>query len=164
MANLVKFVASNAANFAALQNKDANTIYFIQDGDLFKIYKGSVLYDGTSPTVAANLATLESYIGTLPVDEAYTDLIDYIDKMDAATASAAASALSALDGELAAVAKSGAAEDIAITDAAGYFTATDAEAAFQEMPPELEFNPAAMPRDPMAFLKRKNTIIRAPNT
>ena len=38
------------------------------------------------------------------------------------------------------------------------------EAANEKMPPELEFNPAAMPRDPMAFLKRKNTIIRAPGT
>lgn len=141
--NLVKFVYGTAADFDKLAQKDVNTIYFVKDGDLYKIYKGSQLYDGTSPTVAANLATLQSYIGTLPVDAPYTDLIDYIEKSDAAVASDAADALETLDNSLAAVAKSGTAADVAIVDAGGLITAANVESALQEIATAINTNDAA---------------------
>ena len=140
--NLVKFVYGTAADFANT-TKDANTIYFIKDGDLYKIYKGNVLYDGTSPSVAADLATLESYIGTLPVEGNYTDLIDYIEKSDAAVASDAQDAIDALDSALAAVAKSGAAADVSIADAGNLITAANVEGALQELATAIATNDAA---------------------
>lgn len=141
--NLVKFVYGTMANFNSLAQKDVNTIYFIKDGDLYKIYKGNQLYDGTSPTVAANLATLQTYIGTLPVDAPYTNLIDYIEKSDAAVADAAEDALETLDASLAAVAKSGAAADVSIADAGGLISATNVENALQEIAAAINANDAA---------------------
>ena len=141
--NLVKFVYSTAAQFATLSPKDENTIYFIQDGDLFKIYKGGTLYDGTSPTVAANLATLENYIGELPVDEEYDDLIDYINSIVADAEANANAYTDVLDDSLADVAKSGNAEDIAIEDEGGLITATNLEDALQEIATNINTNDAA---------------------
>lgn len=38
------------------------------------------------------------------------------------------------------------------------------EAAHEPVPPELANNPAALPRDPKAYLRKKDQVIRAPNT
>ena len=141
--NLVKFVQGSAADYANLAVKDANTIYFIKDGDLYKLYKGDVLYDGTAPSVAADLATLESYIGDLPVDGEYSDLIDYIQKSDEALADAASDGIDALDAQLAAVAKSGEAADVSIADAGGYFATDTVEAALQSLAADLDAAEAA---------------------
>ncbi len=141
--NLVKFVYGSAADFASLATKDNNTIYFIKDGDLYKIYKGATLYDGTAPTVAAALQTLNTYIGTLPVEGNYTNLIDYIEKSDAAVAADAQEAINALDAALADVAKSGDAADVAIADAGNLITATNVEAALQEIATAINTNNAA---------------------
>ena len=132
--NLVKFVYASMADFTKSGfTPDANTIYFVKDGDLYKIYKGSVLYDGTSPDVAADLAQLENYIGTLPVDEAYDDLIDYIEKSDAAVAQDAADAIDDLENSLADVATSGTAADVAVVDSGNKLTATNVETALAEL-------------------------------
>ena len=140
--NLVKFVYASMADFSAA-TKDVNTIYFVKDGDLYKIYKGDVLYDGTSPDVAADLAQLQAYIGTLPVDSNYTDLIDYIDKTRAAGDDAVQDNLDALDQSLAAVAKSGNAADVAIADSGNLIRATSVEEALQEIATAINNNDAA---------------------
>lgn len=125
--NLVKFIFGTKAQFDALATKDSGTIYFITDTR--QIYKGNVLYDGGAASVAADLATLEGYIGTLPVDAQYEDLIDYIEKNDIATANL----VTTLENSLADVATSGAAADVAIQDTAGNFAATNVEDALGEL-------------------------------
>ena len=130
-ANLVKFVYAASATPEQIAAFDSNTIYFI--GNPRQIYKGSTLYDGGAASVAADLATLESYIGTLPVAGDYEDLIDYIEKSIAAGDQTVMSAVTTLDNSLAAIAKSGAAADASIEDTAGNFTATDVEGALAEL-------------------------------
>ena len=130
--NLVKFVyvpgTATAEQIAAF---DANTIYFI--AGTHQIYKGTVLYDGGSSTAAADLATLREQIGSLPVNQEYTDLIDYIDKQIAAGDTANSAEVTTLENSLADIATSGAAADASIADTAGNFTATDVEGALAEL-------------------------------
>ena len=130
--NLVKFVyvpgTVTADQIAAF---DANTVYFIAGSH--QIYKGTVLYDGGSSTAAADLALLREQIGSLPVSQEYTDLIDYIDKQIAAGDTANSSEVTALNNSLAAVAKSGAAADVSVTDAGGLLDATTVEGALAEL-------------------------------
>ena len=130
-ANLVKFVYAASATPQQIAAFDNNTIYFI--GNSHQIYKGSTLYDGGSASVAADLATLESYIGTLPVDSNYTDLIDYINKSIAAGDETVTNLVTTLDNSLATVAKSGAAADVNIADTSGNFTAETVEGALAEL-------------------------------
>ena len=130
-ANLVKFVYAASATPEQIAAFDSNTIYFI--GNPRQIYKGSTLYDGGAASVAADLATLESYIGTLPVSGDYEDLIDYIGKSIAAGDQTVMNAVTTLDNSLAAIAKSGAAADASIEDTAGNFTATNVEDALIEL-------------------------------
>lgn len=130
-ANLVKFVYAASATAQQIAAFDSNTIYFI--GNTHQIYKGNTLYDGGSSSVAANLATLESYIGTLPVASDYDDLIDYIDKSIAAGDETVTGLVTTLENSLADVATSGAAEDVSIEDSDGHFTATDVEGALEEL-------------------------------
>jgi hypothetical protein len=135
-ANLVKFVYAASATPEQIAAFDSNTIYFI--GNPRQIYKGSTLYDGGAANVAADLATLESYIGTLPVSGDYTDLIDYIDKSIAAGDETVMNAVTTLDNSLAAVAKSGAAADVSVADTAGKLDATNVEAALAELVSKIE--------------------------
>ena len=130
-ANLVKFVYAASATPEQIAAFDSNTIYFI--GNPRQIYKGSTLYDGGAASVAADLATLESYIGTLPVSGDYEDLIDYIGKSIAAGDQTVMNAVTTLDNSLAAIAKSGAAADASIEDTAGNFAATNVEDALIEL-------------------------------
>lgn len=130
-ANLVKFVYAASATAQQIAAFDSNTIYFI--GNTHQIYKGNTLYDGGSSSVAADLATLESYIGTLPVASDYDDLIDYIDKSIAAGDETVTGLVTTLENSLADVATSGAAEDVSIEDSDGHFTATDVEGALEEL-------------------------------
>lgn len=130
-ANLVKFVYAASATPEQIAAFDNNTIYFI--GNPRQIYKGSTLYDGGANSVAADLATLESYIGTLPVAGDYDNLIDYIEKSIAAGDQTVMNAVTTLDNSLAPIAKSGAAADASIVDAAGNFTATNVEDALAEL-------------------------------
>lgn len=130
-ANLVKFVYAASATPEQIAAFDSNTIYFI--GNPRQIYKGSTLYDGGAANVAADLATLESYIGTLPVAGDYDDLIDYIDKSIAAGDETVTGLVETLDNSLATIAKSGAAADASIVDSAGNFTATNVEDALAEL-------------------------------
>lgn len=130
-ANLVKFVYAASATPEQIAAFDSNTIYFI--GNPRQIYKGSTLYDGGAASVAADLATLESYIGTLPVSGDYDDLIDYIEKSIAAGDQTVMGAVTTLDNSLAAIAKSGAAADASIEDTAGNFAATNVEDALIEL-------------------------------
>jgi hypothetical protein len=135
-ANLVKFVYAASATPEQIAAFDSNTIYFI--GNPRQIYKGSTLYDGGAANVAADLATLESYIGTLPVSGDYTDLIDYIDKSIAAGDETVMNAVTTLDNSLAAVAKSGAAADVSVADTAGKLDSTNVEAALAELVSKIE--------------------------
>lgn len=130
-ANLVKFVYAASATPQQIAAFDNNTIYFI--GNSHQIYKGSTLYDGGSASVAADLATLESYIGTLPVNSSYTDLIDYIDKSIAAGDTTVTGLVTTLENSLADVATTGTAADVAIADTGGNFTATNVENALVEL-------------------------------
>ena len=130
-ANLVTFVYAASATPEQIAAFDSNTIYFI--GNPRQIYKGSTLYDGGAASVAADLATLESYIGTLPVAGDYDDLIDYIEKSIAAGDETVSGLVTTLDNSLAAIAKSGAAADASIVDSAGNFTATNVEDALAEL-------------------------------
>lgn len=130
-ANLVKFVYAASATPQQIAAFDNNTIYFI--GNSHQIYKGSTLYDGGSASVAADLATLESYIGTLPVDSSYTDLIDYIDKSIAAGDTTVTNLVTTLENSLATVAKSGAAADVNIADTGGNFASETVEGALAEL-------------------------------
>lgn len=130
-ANLVKFVYAANATPQQIAAFDNNTIYFI--GNSHQIYKGSTLYDGGAASVAADLATLESYIGTLPVDNSYDDLIDYIDKSIAAGDTTVTGLVTTLENSLADVATSGTASDVAITDTSGNFAATTVEGALAEL-------------------------------
>ena len=130
-ANLVKFVYAASATPEQIAAFDNNTIYFI--GNPHQIYKGSTLYDGGASSVAADLATLESRIGTLPVSGDYDDLIDYIEKSIAAGDATVSGLVTTLDNSLAAIAKSGAAADASIVDSAGNFTATNVEDALAEL-------------------------------
>lgn len=130
-ANLVKFVYAASATPEQIAAFDSNTIYFI--GNPRQIYKGSTLYDGGAASVAADLATLESYIGTLPVSGDYEDLIDYIEKSIAAGDQTVMSAVTTLENSLADVATSGAAADVSIADTAGNFAAETVEAALAEL-------------------------------
>lgn len=130
-ANLVRFVYAASATPEQIAAFDANTIYFI--GNTHQIYKGTTLYDGGAADVTADLATLESYIGDLPVGEGYDNLIDYIDKSIAAGDQTVSNLVTTLDNSLAAVAKSGTAADVAIADTAGNFAATTVEEALGEL-------------------------------
>ncbi len=130
-ANLVKFVYAASATPQQIAAFDSNTIYFI--GNSRQIYKGSTLYDGGSADIAADLATLESYIGTLPVDSSYTDLIDYINKSIAAGDETVTNLVTTLDNSLATVAKSGAAADVNIADSGGNFASGTVEGALAEL-------------------------------
>ena len=130
-ANLVRFVYAASATPEQIAAFDANTIYFI--GNTHQIYKGTTLYDGGAADVTADLATLESYIGDLPVSEGYDNLIDYIDKSIAAGDQTVSNLVTTLDNSLAAVAKSGTAADVAIADTAGNFAATTVEDALGEL-------------------------------
>ena len=81
--NLVKFVyIPTTATPEQIAAFDANTLYFVAGTKT--IYKGTTPYAGGAAEIAADLATLRTQIGTLPVDQQYTDLIDYIDKAIAA--------------------------------------------------------------------------------
>lgn len=122
--NLVNFVyVPGEATAAQIAQFDSNTIYFVAgaNGINPKIYKGTTLYAN-----AGDLATLRSQIGSLPVDQEYTDLIDYIDKQIAAGDTAVVSSL-------ANVATSGEAADVSVEDTAGNLTATNVEDALQEL-------------------------------
>jgi hypothetical protein len=130
-ANLVKFVYAASATPQQIAAFDSNTIYFI--GNTHQIYKGTTLYDGGSSDVAAELTTLEGYIGTLPVSGEYDDLIDYIDKSIAAGDTTVTGLVTTLEDSLADIATSGAAADASIADIAGNFTATNVEDALAEL-------------------------------
>ena len=130
-ANLVKFVYAATATAEQIAAFDSNTIYFI--GNPRQIYKGSTLYDGGAANVAADLSTLESYIGTLPVAGDYENLIDYVEKSIAAGDETVTNLVETLDNSLAAVAKSGAAADVSVADAAGKLEADNVEAALTEL-------------------------------
>lgn len=130
-ANLVKFVYAASATPQQIAAFDNNTIYFI--GNSHQIYKGSTLYDGGAASVAADLATLESYIGTLPVDSTYDDLIDYINKSIAAEDTTVTNLVTTLENSLANVATSGAASDVNITDSGGNFASETVEGALAEL-------------------------------
>ena len=130
-ANLVKFVYAASATPQQIAAFDSNTIYFI--GNSRQIYKGSTLYDGGSADIAADLATLESYIGTLPVDSSYTDLIDYINKSIAAGDTTVTNLVTTLNNSLATVAKSGTAADVSLADSSGNFAAENVEGALAEL-------------------------------
>lgn len=130
-ANLVKFVYAASATPQQIAAFDNNTIYFI--GNSHQIYKGSTLYDGGAASVAADLATLESYIGTLPVDSTYDDLIDYINKSIAAGDTTVTNLVTTLENSLANVATSGAASDVNITDSGGNFASETVEGALAEL-------------------------------
>lgn len=125
--HLVSFKYGTKNQFDALNTKETDVIYFITD--THQIYKGNTLYDGGAGSVAADLATLEGYIGTLPVDATYDDLIDYIQKNDTALGNR----ITTLDNSLADVAKSGAAGDVTLLDTAGNFAATNVEDALGEL-------------------------------
>jgi len=129
--NLVKFVYAASATPEQIAAFNANTIYFI--GNTHQIYKGNVLYDGGATDITADLATLESYIGDLPVGEGYDNLIDYIDKSIAAGDQTVSNLVTTLDNSLAGIAKSGAAADASIADTAGNFAATNVEDALAEL-------------------------------
>lgn len=134
--NLVKFVYAASATADQIAAFDSNTIYFVGasgSGKGGKLYKGPRLYDAGAEATAAELAQLKTYIGTLPVDEQYTDLIDYIDTIVANAEDAAKDYADTLDSALAPVAKSGAATDVSITDAGNKFTSTTVEAALAEL-------------------------------
>lgn len=139
--NLVKFVYATAANFAALETKDTNTIYFIKDGDLYKIYKGADLYDGTSPTVNAALVAYKTEVGAWPEDNGetgadkveYSSLVDYIEKIVAAGDAANSAEVAALEATLADIATSGDAADVSIADEGGLISAANVEDALQEL-------------------------------
>ncbi|MBR6529625.1 MAG: hypothetical protein IKT62_06265 [Firmicutes bacterium] len=144
--NLVKFVYAASATSDQIAAFSPDTLYFIGGstaGEGGKLYKGPRLYDSGAVAAAAELAQLKTYIGTLPVADQYTDLIDYIDKNIAAAQSAAESYTDTLDQSLAAVAKSGTAADVAVVDAGGLLTATNAEAAFAELATAINTNDAA---------------------
>ena len=129
--NLVKFVyVPNTVTPEQIAAFDANTLYFVAGTKT--IYKGTP-YAGGAAEIAADLATLRTQIGTLPVDQQYTDLIDYIDKTVAAGDDAVEADLETLDNSLASVAKSGTAADVAIVDAAGSLDSTNVEAALAEI-------------------------------
>ena len=130
-ANLVKFVYAASATPEQIAAFDSNTIYFI--GNSHQIYKGSTLYDGGAGSVAADLATLESYIGDLPVAGDYDNLIDYIEKSIAAGDQTVMNAVTTLDNSLATVAKSGNAADLRIADKGGNFAAETVEDALVEL-------------------------------
>ena len=134
--NLVSFVYAPSATAAQIAAFDANTIYFVGasgSGTGGRLYKGPRLYDAGTADVVAELTTLKSYIGTLPVDEQYDDLIDYIDTIVAEAAAAGTGAASTLEASLSDVAKSGEAEDVTITDTPGNFVSTNVEDALQEL-------------------------------
>ena len=134
--NLVKFVYAASATAEQIAAFDSNTIYFVGAsgaGTGGKLYKGPRLYDAGSQAAAAELAELKTYIGTLPVDAQYDDLIDYIDTNIAAAQAAGEAAAQAVEDSLADVATSGAAEDVTVEDTAGNFTATDVEGALAEL-------------------------------
>lgn len=130
-ANLVKFVYAASATPEQIAAFDSNTIYFI--GNPRQIYKGSTLYDGGATDVAAELSTLKSYIGTLPVASGYDNLIDYIDKSIAAGDETVTGLVTTLENSLADIATSGAAADASIADTAGNFAATNVEGALAEL-------------------------------
>lgn len=130
--NLVKFVyIPTTATPEQIAAFDANTLYFVAGTKT--IYKGTTPYAGGAAEIAADLATLRTQIGTLPVDQQYTDLIDYIDKAIAAGDAAVEADLDTLDQSLAAVAKSGTAADVAVVDTAGNFDATNVETVLAEI-------------------------------
>ena len=130
--NLVKFVyIPTTATPEQIAAFDANTLYFVAGTKT--IYKGTTPYAGGAAEIAADLATLRTQIGTLPVDQQYTDLIDYIDKAIAAGDDAVEADLDTLDQSLAAVAKSGTAADVAVVDTAGNLDSTNVEAALAEI-------------------------------
>lgn len=134
--NLVSFVYAPSATAEQIAAFDTNTIYFVGasgSGTGGRLYKGPRLYDAGTADVVAELTTLKSYIGTLPVDEQYDDLIDYIDTIVAEAAAAGTGAASTLEASLSDVAKSGEAEDVAIVDTPGNFASTNVEDALQEL-------------------------------
>lgn len=130
-ANLVRFVYAASATTEQIAAFDANTIYFI--GNTHQIYKGSTLYDGGTQSVIADIAALESYIGTIPAEGNYDDLIDYIDQSIAAGDTTVTGLVTTLENSLSDVATSGAADDVTITDAGGHFAATNVEDALSEL-------------------------------
>jgi len=127
--NLVKFVYAASATPQQIAAFEDNKIYFIGN----RIYKGSTLYDAGASEIAADLATLESYIGDLPVDNQYDNLIDYIEKSIAAGDTTVSGLVTTLESSLASIAKTGKAEDASIQDTAGNFTATNVEDALAEL-------------------------------
>jgi len=130
--NLVKFVyVPNTVTPEQIAAFDANTLYFV--GGTKTIYKGTTPYAGGAAEIAADLATLRTQIGTLPVDGEYTDLIDYIDKSIAAGDETVTGLVETLDNSLASVAKSGTAADVAIVDTAGNLDSANVEAALAEI-------------------------------
>lgn len=134
--NLVSFVYAASATPEQIAAFDANTIYFVGasgSGTGGRLYKGPRLYDAGTADVVAELTILKSYIGTLPVDEQYDDLIDYIDTIVAEAAAAGTGAASTLEASLSDVAKSGEAEDVTIADTSGNFASTNVEDALQEL-------------------------------
>lgn len=134
--NLVKFVYAASATPEQIAAFSADTLYFIGGataGEGGKLYKGPRLYDAGAGATAAELAQLKTYIGTLPVDEQYTDLIDYIDQNIAAAEQSAKDYTDTLDNSLADVAKSGTAADVAVVDSGNKLTATNVEAALAEL-------------------------------
>lgn len=67
MANLVQFKTGTATQFAALESKDANTIYFITDEH--RIYKGDVQMSGDVYSVVSTLpSTEEAVVGTIYIN------------------------------------------------------------------------------------------------
>lgn len=128
---LVKFVYTAAATPQQIAAFQDDTLYFI--GDTHQIYKGTNLFDGGSSSVASDLATLRTQIGTLPVDGTYEDLIDYLEKYAEGQAATVSDEVTTLDNSLATVAKSGAAGDVSIADSGNLITATTVEGALAEL-------------------------------
>ena len=134
--NLVKFVYAASATAEQIAAFDSNTIYFVGAsgaGAGGKLYKGPRLYDAGSEATAADLAALESYVGDIPSGATAEDIVGYIQEAAAAAEAAAKSYADNLDGALANVAHSGAAADVSIADANSKFTATNVEAALEEL-------------------------------
>lgn len=89
---------------------------------------------GPSSAVDGNVTLFDGTTGKLIKDGGTLGTAAFTDSTDYATAAQGATADSAVQpGDLATVATSGAAADVSIVDAGGYFTSTDVEGALQEL-------------------------------
>lgn len=128
----VNFYSVTAAKWATLETKDSKSFYLVSGDSRQDLYLGSDKISNSADLAAAVANIAQNAADIVTINGKLTTLMGGED-VEGSIAKMIKDAVDALDGELAAVAKSGAAADVFVADAAGKLESENVEDALAEI-------------------------------